>query len=76
MPGPERLTKLKSRRVVHKSTGGVLPRTPQPVDPVGNPPPPSPLNTVAHLPAAGMRTWHRLQPVILSWICMDQKITG
>jgi hypothetical protein len=52
MPGPERLRKLNSRRVVHKSTGGVLPRTPQPVDPVGNPPPPSPLNTVAHLPAA------------------------
>ena len=52
MPGRERLRKLKSRRVVHKSTGGVLPRTPQPVDPVGNPPPPSPLNTVAHLPAA------------------------
>src|ERR1700722_9136615 len=52
MPGRDRLRKLKSRRVLHKSTGGVLPRTPQPVDPVGNPPPPSPLNTVAHLPAA------------------------
>ena len=36
MPGRERLRKLKSRRVVHKSTGGVLPRTPQPVGPVGN----------------------------------------
>src|ERR1700722_9513480 len=52
MPGPERLRKLKSRRVVHKSTGGVLPWTPEPVDPVGNPPPPPPFNTVAHLPAA------------------------
>ena len=52
MPGRERLRKLKSRRVVHKSTGGVRPRTPQPVDPVGNPPPTSSLNTVAHLPAA------------------------
>ena len=52
MSGPERLKKLNNRRVVHKSTGGVRPRTPPPVDPVGNPPPPSPLNTVAHLPAA------------------------
>jgi hypothetical protein len=26
-----------ANRVVHKSTGGVLPWTPQPVDPVGNP---------------------------------------
>jgi hypothetical protein len=52
MPGPERLRKLKSRRVVHKSTGGVLPRTPEPVDPVGNPPSASSFNTVAHLPAA------------------------
>ena len=41
MPGRERLRKLKSRRAVHKSTGGVLPRTPQPVDPVGNPPAPT-----------------------------------
>src|SRR5271167_4626322 len=48
MPGRERLRKVKSRRVVHKSTGGVLPRTPEPVDPVGNAPPPSPFNTVAH----------------------------
>ena len=52
MSGPERLKKLNNRRVVHKSTGGVRPRTPPPVDPVGNPPPPSPLNTVAHLPTA------------------------
>ena len=33
-------------RVAHKSTGGVLPWTPQPVDPVGNPVPLTP-NTVA-----------------------------
>ena len=51
MPGPERLRKLKSRRVVHKSTGGTLNAIPQPVDPVGNAPSAS-LNTVAHLPAA------------------------
>jgi hypothetical protein len=49
MPGPEHLRKLKSRRVVHKSTGGVLPRTPEPVDPVGNPPSAASFNTVAHL---------------------------
>jgi hypothetical protein len=48
MPGPEHLRKLKSRRVVHKSTGGVLPRTPEPVDPVGNPPSAASFNTVAH----------------------------
>jgi hypothetical protein len=50
MPGPEHLRKLKSRRVVHKSTGGVLPRTPEPVDPVGNPPSAASFNTVAHPP--------------------------
>ncbi len=38
-------------RVAHKSTGGVLPWTPQPVDPVGNPVPLIP-NTVA-LPIEG-----------------------
>ena len=38
-------------RVAHKSTGGVLPWTPQPVDPVGNPVPLTP-NTVA-LPSWG-----------------------
>jgi hypothetical protein len=46
MPEREHLRKLRSRRVVHKSTGGVLPRTPEPVDPVGNPVPLTP-NTVA-----------------------------
>ena len=38
-------------RVAHKSTAGVLPWTPQPVDPVGNPVPLTP-NTVA-LPTGG-----------------------
>ena len=59
MPGRERLRKLKSRRVVHKSTGGVLPWTPEPVDPVGNPPPPSPLNTVAHLVRGAVPVAHQ-----------------
>jgi hypothetical protein len=27
---------LTGRRVVHKSTGGILPSIPEPVDPVGN----------------------------------------
>ena len=40
-------------RVAHKSTGGVLPWTPQPVDPVGNPVPLTP-NTVA-LPKGEVR---------------------
>jgi hypothetical protein len=45
MPG-SRGRKL-NRRVVHKSTGGTLLAIPLPVDPVGNPPPPT-FNTVAH----------------------------
>ena len=44
----QRPGKLKSRRVVHKSTGGMLNSIPAPVDPVGNAPSSS-LNTVAHL---------------------------
>jgi hypothetical protein len=38
-----------ARRVAHKSTGGVLPWTPEPVDPVGNPPHCLTPSTVAHL---------------------------
>src|SRR5712672_2603320 len=52
MPGPQR---LRSRRVVHKSTGGTLNAILEPVDPVGNAPSVS-LNTVAHphpLPTQG-----------------------
>ena len=48
MLGRQRPGKLKSRRVVHKSTGGMLNPIPEPVDPVGNAPSSS-LNTVAHL---------------------------
>src|SRR5216683_4728445 len=47
MLGRQRPGKLKSRRVVHKSTGGMLNPIPEPVDPVGNAPSSS-LNTVAH----------------------------
>lgn len=47
MPAGERLRKSKSRRVVHKSTGGMLNPIPEPVDPVGNAPSLS-SNTVAH----------------------------
>jgi hypothetical protein len=46
MSGRERLKNLKSRRVVHKSTGGTLRAVPEPVDLVGNAPS---SNTVAHL---------------------------
>src|SRR5713226_7297592 len=48
MPGRQRPGKLNRRRVVHKSTGGMLNSIPAPVDPVGNAPSSS-LNTVAHL---------------------------
>ena len=61
MPGPQRLKKLKGRRVVHKSTGGTLHAIPQPVDPVGNAPS-SPFNTVAHPP-------HRRR-------CVDLSLSG
>ena len=46
MLGRQRPGKLNSRRVVHKSTGGMLNPIPEPVDPVGNAPSSS-LNTVA-----------------------------
>jgi hypothetical protein len=52
MLGRQRPGKLKSRRVVHKSTGGMLNPIPAPVDPVGNAPSSS-LNTVAHPRAPG-----------------------
>src|SRR5216684_2166838 len=52
MLGRQRPGKLKSRRVVHKSTGGMLNPIPEPVDPVGNAPSSS-LNTVAHPRAPG-----------------------
>ena len=43
---------LKHRRVVHKSTAGILTSIPEAVDLVGNPPPGLTDNTVA-LPLAG-----------------------
>ena len=48
MPKPN----LSRRRVVHKSTGGIPPKFPEPVDLVGNAPPLTP-NTVA-LPSIWM----------------------
>ena len=48
MPGRQRPGKLNRRRVVHKSTGGMLNPIREPVDPVGKAPSSS-LNTVAHL---------------------------
>ncbi len=45
-----------ARGVAHKSTGGILPKFPAPVDPVGNAPERLTLNTVAHphpLPTKG-----------------------
>src|SRR5713226_5473840 len=59
MPGRQRPGKLNRRRVVHKSTGGMLNSIPAPVDPVGNVPSSS-LNTVAHLdplPEKGRGIW-------------------
>jgi hypothetical protein len=46
---------LKHRRVVHKSTAGILKSIPEAVGPVGNPPPGLTNNTVA-LPLRGETT--------------------
>ena len=45
MPNP----RMKQRRVVHKSTAGILKPIPEAVDLVGNPPPRLTTNTVAPL---------------------------
>src|SRR5215472_1212423 len=45
MPNP----RMKQRRVVHKSTAGILKTIPEAVDLVGNPPPGLTNNTVASL---------------------------
>ena len=45
MPNP----RMKHRRVVHRSTAGILKPIPEAVDPVGNPPPGLTTNTVALL---------------------------
>jgi len=45
MPNP----RMKDRRVVHKSTAGILTPIPEAVDLVGNPPPGLTTNTVAPL---------------------------
>jgi len=42
-------SRLSHRRVAHKSTGGILPEIPAPVDPVGNAPVRLTPNTVALL---------------------------
>jgi len=47
--------RMKHRRVVHKSTAGILKSIPEAVDLVGNPPPGLTENTVA-LPSAGETT--------------------
>ncbi len=41
-------SRLSHRPVAHKSTGGILPTIPAPVDPVGNAPHCLTPNTVAH----------------------------
>ena len=49
MPNP----RMKQRRVVHKSTAGILKPIPEAVDLVGNPPPGLTTNTVAPLQQRG-----------------------
>jgi hypothetical protein len=49
MPNP----RMKDRRVVHKSTAGILTPIPEAVDLVGNPPPGLTTNTVALLQQRG-----------------------
>ena len=41
-------SRVSRRRVAHKSTGGILPKIPMPVDPVGNAPNYLTTNTVAY----------------------------
>jgi len=50
MPNP----RMKDRRVVHKSTAGILTPIPEAVDLVGNPPPGLTTNTVAPLQQQGL----------------------
>jgi hypothetical protein len=45
--------RMKHRRVVHKSTAGILKSIPEAVDPVGNPPPGLTTKTVASLQQRG-----------------------
>jgi len=61
MPNP----RMKDRRVVHKSTAGILTPIPEAVDLVGNPPPGLTTNTVAPLTDEALRTAgpvHNLSP--------------
>ena len=51
MPNP----RMKQRRVVHKSTAGILTTIPEAVDLVGNSPPGLTNNTVALLSSRGWR---------------------
>jgi hypothetical protein len=57
MPNP----RMKDRRVVHKSTAGILTPIPEAVDLVGNPPPGLTTNTVALLQQRG--TANRRSPL-------------
>ena len=41
-------SRVSRRRAAHKSTGGILPKIPMPVDPVGNAPNHLTTNTVAY----------------------------
>jgi hypothetical protein len=52
MPTP----RMKQRRVVHKSTAGILKPIPEAVDLVGNPPPGLTTKTVALLHQRALRT--------------------
>ena len=52
MPNP----RMKQRRVVHKSTAGILKPIPEAVDLVGNPPPRLTTKTVAPLTNEALRT--------------------
>jgi len=58
MPNP----RMKQRRVVHKSTAGILKPIPEAVDLVGNPPPRLTTKTVAPLYQRGTANRQRLRP--------------
>jgi len=61
MPNP----RMKQRRVVHKSTAGILKPIPEAVDLVGNPPPGLTTKTVALLQQRG--TANRWSLFFLEW---------
>ena len=58
--------RMKHRRVVHKSTAGILNSIPEAVDPVANPPPGLTENTVAPPSSSSLR-----RKEVFAWIANE-----